>query len=229
MKPSIKKRILKNWPLKLVSLTIALIVWLLLVPEDKISSEIAMAIPLETVKIPAGLELTEKPIAYIDITIRAPNRVLKEINPQSLKAVLDLEKATVYQHEFPLNTGMVLAPKNVKVIKVSPNKVSLKLERTKEESLEIKPAILGKPAEGFRVSKIEVMPPRASVVGPESSLRKRESVITTPIDLSGLNQTTVFDVDIILPKPELRLRSSFTSVRVIVNIEPDKPGVKAVK
>jgi hypothetical protein len=45
--------------------------------------------------------------------------------------------------------------------------------------------------------------------------------------VSGLAESTVFEADIILPRPELRLVSPQTSARVTVHIEPDKGTAKA--
>jgi hypothetical protein len=43
--------------------------------------------------------------------------------------------------------------------------------------------------------------------------------------VSGLAESTVFEADIILPRPELRLVSPQTSARVTVHVEQDKGAV----
>ena len=57
--------ITRDWPLKLVSLVLALVLWLLLVPAEKVSSEKSLAIPLETRNVPAGLEIVERPVGPV--------------------------------------------------------------------------------------------------------------------------------------------------------------------
>ena len=97
---------------------------------------------------------------------------------------------------------------------------------TSRVELAVKPTILGKAGEGFRIVKTEVNPEKVQVAGPESKVRAGDEVRTTPVDVSGLTQSTVFEVDLILPKPELRLVTSQIRVRVRVIVEEIKPAPK---
>ena len=81
MRSYVRSLFVRDWRLKLVSLVLALGVWLLLVPAEKKFSEKSLTIPLETRNIPAGLEIVERPTTAIDVTLRAPNRLLDEIGP----------------------------------------------------------------------------------------------------------------------------------------------------
>jgi YbbR domain-containing protein len=217
----------RDWQLKLVSLALALGVWLLLVPAEKMYSEKSLTIPLETRNVPAGLEIVERPAATIDITLRAPNRLLNEIGPSGLAAHVDLDRATVLQQEYPLNTAMIVVPPGAEVVKISPGKVTIKLERTAEAAIDVHPTVRGKPAPGFHITRTEIEPASVIVRGPESRVKVREAATTAPVDISGLVESTIFDADIILPRPELRLASPQTRARVTVLIEPDKAAAKA--
>jgi len=231
MRPTLARWIARDWKLKLISLGLALGLWLLLVPSDKMSSEKSLTIPLEARNIPAGLEIVERPVATIDITVRAPNRLLGEIRPSGLAARIDLDRATIHQQEYPLSTSMIEVPPGAKVVKISPSKVTIKLEKTAGATLEVHATLRGKPAKGFHISRIEIEPSGVAVQGPESRVRAIDAATTAPIDVSGIGESTVFDADIILPRPELRFISPQTSARVTVTIEPDKsagrPAAKA--
>jgi YbbR domain-containing protein len=218
--------LVRDWPLKLVSLGLAIGIWLLLAPSQKTSSEKSLTIPLETRNVPAGLEIVERPAPTVDITLRAPNRLLKEIGPSGLVARIDLDRATVLQQEYPLNTSMIAVPPGAQVVKISPSKVTVKLERTAEARLEVHATLRGRPAPGYHVDGIEIDPPAVAVQGPESRIKAKDAATTAPIDLTGITQPTVFDADIILPRPELRFVSDRTSARVMVHVAPDRPADK---
>jgi len=226
MKRNLTRWFVRDWKLKLVSLVLALGLWLLLVPSEKMYSEKALTIPLETRNIPAGLEIVEQQAETIDITLRAPNRLLDEIGPSGLVARIDLDRASVLQQEYPLNESMIAVPPGAEVIKINPNKVTIKLERTGEATLDVHPTMRGKAAPGFRIARTEIEPSRVRVRGPESRVRGKEAATTAPVDVSGLTESTVFEADIILPRPELRLVSPQTSARVTVHVEQDKGDVK---
>jgi hypothetical protein len=227
MRRSLVHWITRDWKLKLVSLGLALGLWLLLVPSEKVSSEKSLTIPLEPRNVPAGLEIVQRPVPAIDVTLRAPKRLLGEIGPSSLAASLDLDRATVLQQEYALNASMIALPPGAEVVKISPSKVTIRLERTAEAVLEVHATVRGKPAAGVRVARIEIEPANVAVQGPESRVKASETAVTAPVDIAGLAQSTVFDADIILPRPELRFVSSQTSARVTVIIEAEKTAPPA--
>jgi YbbR domain-containing protein len=223
----LKRLLFRNGREKIISIVLALALWLVLVPQDKIESEKTLTIPLEIRNIPDNMEIVDMPVSTVDVTVRAPNRLLNEITPSTLSAGLDLERASVYQQEYPINKTMISLPPGAEVTEVRPNKVVLKLEETKEATLSIHPSIRGKVAPGFRIARIEFEPKQVVVRGPESKVRTKDMVTTAPVDVTGLAQSVAFDVDLILPRPELRLVSAQTSVHVSILIEEDRTDAKA--
>jgi len=223
---TIRNLFVRNWELKLLSLLLAFILWLSLIPEEKTLSEKTLTIPLETLNIPADMELVEKPDSTVDVTIRAPNRMINEISAANVFAKLNLSTASVFQQEYPLNETMISIPPGAAVVRISPTKVRLKLERTQEVLLDIVPTVIGQAKEGYGVSKIEITPPRVLVKGPESKIREKEKVSTSPIDISELTASTELEADLILPKPELRLASPRSRVKVKIFLEEIKASGK---
>lgn len=231
MKRFFKLLFLRNWGLKLFSLILAFILWLILIPPEKIFSEKTLTVSLETRNIPPNVELVEKPPATIDVVIRAPQRLIDQITPANVVARLNLEKATTFQEEYPLNKKMISIPTGAEVINVYPNKVHLKFERTKVVMLDIKPNIIGELSQGLKIEKIEVIPSRVEVKGAESKIRDTDKVRTTPIDISGITQTTEYEADLILPNPDLRVNTSLgkVKIRIIVREGGKEEGEAKIK
>jgi YbbR domain-containing protein len=226
MMKKVRNLILRNWGLKLLSLLLAFVLWLSLIPEEKSFSEKTLTIPLETLNIPSGLELVEKPDPTVDVTIRAPNRMINEISAANVFAKLNLSAASVIQREYPINLTMISIPPGAEVVRISPTKVELRLERTEEVMLGIVPSIIGQAKQGYAVTKVEITPPRVLVQGPESKIRQKDTVSTSPINISELTASAEVEADLILPKPELRLASPQTRVRVKILVEEVKPPGK---
>jgi len=229
MRIFIKKLFVKNWGLKLFSLLLALVLWLTLIPPEKISSEKTLTVPLELYNIPSEMELVEKPPSTVDIKIRAPNRLLNQISSANVHAVLDLKKARIDQTQYPLNKNMISIPEGAEVKDINPSQVNLRLERTKEVMLEVVPNIIGELAEGLKLEKVEVIPLQVPVKGPESKFKDKYKLKTSPIDISSLSQTTDLEADVILPDPDLRLASSQTTVKVRIVIQEEKTGAEPGK
>jgi len=153
------------------------------------------------------------------VTLRAPNRLLAGLTPTDIRAVLDLGGASVNQEDYPLNPGMIAVPAGAKVVRVFPNKVQVKIERSKEEMMQVQPTFVGKLRSGWT---IEVIPSKVFVRGPASKFNPKDRIRTGPIDLTELTKSAVFEVDLILPKPELRFTSPATKAKVTIRI-PERP------
>ena len=103
---------------------------------------------------------------------------------------------------------MIAVPPGAEVVKISPGKVTIKLERTAEATLDVHPTLRGQARAGLprrpdRDRARERRRPRAGEPGQGQGGRDRRR----PIDISGLAESTVFEADIILPRPELRFVS----------------------
>lgn len=210
----IKDLIVRNWAWKLLSLVLAFFLWLTLIPEEKNISEKTFVVSLETRNLPADFEIIEKPQATVDVTVRAPNRLLSQITSVDIQAVLRLDKATIKQEDYPLNPEMITAPAGAKVVLVMPNKVHMKLDRSVEVMMEISPVVNGKVKAGLKIDKIELIPSKVFVRGPESKIKPNDRIQTSPVDITDLAQSAEFEADLILPKPDLRFTTAQTKAKV---------------
>lgn len=227
MKRRLRNFFLLNWELKLFSVFLAFILWITLVPEEKTLSVKTIPVSLETYNLPADFELVEKPPTTVDVTIRAPNRLLAQISPSNVLVKLNLEKANLLQEEYPINPSMVSLPSGAEVIRVSPNKVNLRLEKSREMKMLISPTLVGVLNPKYQLTKIEITPTEVMVRGPESRLKEKDRVRTAPIDISSLTQLTEFEADLILPRPELRFSGSATKARVRLYIQEKEVSVNS--
>jgi YbbR domain-containing protein len=219
MKRDIKSYFLKNWGLKLVSFLLALILWFTLIPEEKTFSEKSLTVPLEIHNLPPQMELVERPLQSVEVTIRAPNRLIPQISSANVHAVLNLQKASVAQTSYSLNRDMVSIPQGAEVKEIYPSQVSLKLEMTKEIIVDVEANLIGELAEGYQIESVKIVPNRILIKGPESKIKEGMVVQTIPIDISSFSQTTELEANLILPNPDLRLASTESKVLVRLLIQ----------
>jgi YbbR domain-containing protein len=221
---------IRNWSLKLFSFLIALVLWFILIPDDKIFDEKILTVRLDVHNIPSSMALVEKPPPTLNVIIRAPKRLIGQFTAANVNAVLDLRGARLDVQDYYLSENMIRAPEGAEVQQIIPQQVKLKLEKIVEEMLEVEPDILGELKEGLGVAKIEVIPSRVRVRGPESIINKNDKVKTTPVDISALTGPTEVEANLILPNPDLRLASPRTTVLVKILIqeitEKEKPEIK---
>jgi len=215
----LKDLLTRNWELKLLSLLLAIILWIILIPEEKTFAEKTLSLNLELVNLPQDVEVVEKSDTTINMKVRARKRVINELTPADFLAELDMSKASIYQEEYPIDASMIKAPPGVEIVSFSPVYIHIKLEKTKKVEMEVVPTIIGRLPENLRLVKVEVTPSKVTVSGPESKIRPRDKVITSPIDVSTLTDSAVLEVDLILPRPELRLLALYPRARVNIVLE----------
>ncbi|MBC7349307.1 MAG: YbbR-like domain-containing protein [Candidatus Aminicenantes bacterium] len=223
----IRDLLVRNWQLKVLALLLALVLWIILIPEEKTFAEKNLSLNLELVNIPPEVEILEPPDTTLNLKVRARKRIINELRPEDFSARLDLSRASIYQQEYLIDTSMIKTPSDVEIVNFSPAYVHIKLERTKKMEMEVVPTIIGRLPEGYRLEKVEVTPTRVMVAGPESKIRARDKVITSPIDASTLTASVVLEVDLILPRPELRLLTPYPRARVNLVIEKKGSGSSA--
>lgn len=229
MRRLIKNLFLKNWGLKLFSFLIALVLWLTLIPPEKTFSEKTITVPLVLHNTPSEMEIVEKPPATVDVTIRAPNRLLVQITSATVHAALDLKNARVDVENYSLSKSMITIPEGAEVKDILPGQVKLKLERTKEILLDVEANLTGEMQKGYKLVKIEILPPQVLIKGPESKVKDKYKVRTSPIDISSLTHPIELEADLILPNSDLRLASSETKVIVRIIIQEENPEEKENK
>ena len=215
----IKEFITRNWALKLLALFMALVLWIILIPEEKTFAEKNITLEAELINVPPDLEVVEKSDATINLKVRARKRLLNDLTSEQFSAQLDMSKATIYQQEYPLDSSIFKMPRGVELISFSPAYIHVKLEKIKKVEMEVVPTIISRPPEGYRIVKVEVTPSRVMVSGPESKIRPRDKVITSPIDASLLTDSVSLEVDLILPRAGLKLLALYPKARVNIEIE----------
>jgi len=211
---------LRNWGLKLFSFIMALLLWLTLIPEEKMYKEKTVTVPLELYNIPPNMELVEKVQPSLNVIIRASNRLIPQISAANVHAVLNLSKASVDQKQYPLNRNMVSIPAGAEIKEIYPMQVNIELERAKEIVMLIEANIIGELQEGLLLKIVEVTPAEVLVRGPESKVLDTAKVRTTPVDISLLTQSIEIEAELILPDPDLELVGAEAKALVKLLIQP---------
>lgn len=201
---SYKQWITHNWHLKLISLVLATIVWMLVATET--SSEIGLEVPLEYRNIPAQLEITGDTTNMVQVRLRGSSNVIRDISPKDVSTTIDLGKMRPGDKIVPLSPRNVQVPFGAEVIRVNPSSVRFSLERTVMKTVPVVPTIIGQPSDGFEIASVQVNPSQVEVEGPESRVNPLESIATVPIRLERRQSPIDQSADLDVPDPQIRLQ-----------------------
>lgn len=208
-------RALRNIGLKVVSIGLAALLWLVVSGEQIV--ERALRIPLEFTNLPSQLELVGDPPDVVDVRVRGSSGALSRIATGELVAILDLRAARAGQRLFHLVDSDVRAPFGIDVVQVTPSSISIRFEPSVTKRVPIVPGVEGEPAPGFVVGTITAQPPTVEVVGPAGALQSLTEAITEPVTVTGASGPVTETVTVGSPDPSVRLRTPQTA-RVTVSV-----------
>ena len=210
----LRKYVLKNLPFKLVSLAIAILLWWA-VGRDQLL-EVPMTVPLEFQNAPANLEINSNFPFETRVTLRGPERLMQQLNPSEVHAVLDLQGAGPGESTFELTRNEIHTPRNVSVIQVVPSQFHISFDRSVTRSVPVQPRVIGTLLSGYGITDVTADPPSVTIIGPERRVDAVQTAMTDPVDATGVVGKAAFTTHVYVADPLVRVHTPGT-IRVIVN------------
>ena len=190
----------KNWVLKLLSLLFALFLWYFVVGEDKVDMNVT--IPVEIVNLPRDLIISNQFKKQLEVTVSGQRSLIRGMTSQHISRTVDLSKASPGTVVIENSLDSISLPRGLSILRVQPSTLTLLLDRLIQKDLPIKSMLVGKVHKDFRLDSVTVEPASLNISGPESILAQEKILNTSPIDINGLDQSTVKQVSLAL-KPEI--------------------------
>ncbi len=211
------KLITENWTLKLISIVFAVMLWMFIMGERRL--EVGYRVPLELQNVPSGLMVANEVPSLVDVRISGPRTLQMKVSPNNISIVVDLSNlkpgiTTFKQLEERLNL-----PAGLRVTRLSPSYIDLKLERVKHKLVPIKVAFVGAPPPGYQLEKVRLIPDEVLVEGAESELKSVNEVTTENVDLNGVKEGFSLIVPLVYRGTYTHLKDEKTT-EVQVEIQP---------
>jgi YbbR domain-containing protein len=190
MRDFLHRHVLHNLGLKLISLGLAVGLWLA-VARDPIA-EVAVDVAIEFHNIPQNLEISSENIPRAQIRLRGPERVVHSLRPSDVYAEIELSGLNPGERTFDLTAQQIHQPSELEVVQVVPSQFHITFDTRLTRQVPVRPRVVGTFAPGYSIERVEVDPPAITISGPKKHAEAVESAITDPIDVSGgISQVTV--------------------------------------
>ena len=206
-----------NLPLKVLSLLVAVVLWLAVSGQSTVERNIL--VPLEYKNEPPGMEIVGDRPGSVDVRLRGSSGNLARVVQGDVVAALDLKNARPGTRIFSLQAKDVRVPFGVSVVQVSPPTVSLDFEYSGQKVVPVAPVIEGDPEPGFVVARITTSPATVQVLGPVGRLEALREATTEPVRVDGARKTVQDRVTVGVEDPAVRLREAQVAL-VTVEIVP---------
>lgn len=213
------------WPLRLLSLAVAIVLWLVLSygAREEARLERALDAVNVTYDTPAGFVLMN-PVSAVALRVEGTESAIQELNPFQVSAQVDLAPTAGIQ-EIVLDASRISRPAGIDVLAITPDRLSLQVDREITKSLRVEVDGQGEPVAGAIEGEHRVVPDTVTVRGPESLLA-RQDVILAPINLNGRAKSFAEQVPLDTRSPLVQVQgSNIVTVQVVLETPELSPDV----
>lgn len=203
MKNWLQKYVTHNLGLKIVSLLLAVGLWLA-ISQDPVA-QVAVDVPIEMRNLPAGLEISSEHIPQVQVRLSGPERIIHHLLPSDVHAHIDLIHAQAGDRSFELSANDVHFPNGLQVEQIIPSSLHLNFDSRATRTVQIKPRVVGNFASGYEIGHILVVPPTLNVIGPKKRLEQMDDAVTDPVDVTGATDRMTFATHVSVADPLIQI------------------------
>ncbi len=205
--------------LPLISLFIAIILWLYAVGEQSV--EVALKVPLKINPPQERMTVLSGSLQNVTLRLSVPRNIMSVVSQQSVHAyheIKGVEKAGEYNFRVEPR-DIILPPGNIRILEIYPEVITVTLDELIVQKLPIHAPLNGEPAHGYLIDnkKIDINPNAALIEGPKAKLEKLEAIHTERIDVVGRTRSFKGKVGLNLD-PDLRSITRDLMIDVFVPI-----------
>lgn len=184
-----------NFWYKVMSVGLAVVIWGIIQGEQvqEVSREI-----LVNIQVPPGFAIRGEEVRSKAATIRGPRVWMLEA-PNRLEADIVIPPGKSGKYIAYLDKDKLRDWNNRLQINILDPSIEIYVDRLMERSVPIKEVLQGTPADGFIVEQVRLQPRLVNIKGPRSDLLKIRQVVTEPIDIRGIKESTSVDAKLINP------------------------------
>ncbi|MEN6533271.1 MAG: CdaR family protein [Bryobacteraceae bacterium] len=201
------RSLVENFGWKVLSLSIAVVLWLAVVGEPQMTTSVLA--PIEFRDVPRGMEISSETPDAIKIDVIGPPTLLKREALASVAVVFDL--SSVYrpgERTVTVDESTVVLPSGVKLSRAVPSQLRLQIEHQVSRDVPIEVRFSGPPPDGYQIRDADVDPDHLRITGPESCVAKIKYAETDPVDLDAVVGEQRFQVHVYVPDSRVRFAST---------------------
>lgn len=210
----LRRIFLEDWSLKLLSLAIALVLWLVVTGQNQpVTAHVN--VQLNFIR-PPSLEISNDPPRTVDVMLTGSRNKLDDLTSLDLVATVDISEQRAGERVLRLtDRAQIPLPQGVKVDGYQPSAIAVRLEPIIERQVSIEPKLEGTLPDGYEVYGVQPNKGSVTLRGPESRVLAVQKVLTEGIWLGGRTESfTAPNVAIQVADPKIDLIEPMVSVSV---------------
>lgn len=224
----LRRIFVEDWSLKLLSLAIAIVLWLLVTGQNQpVTAHVN--VQLNFIR-PQSLEISNDPPRTVDVMLTGSRNKLDDLTSLDLVATIDLSDQRAGERVLRLADKVsITLPQGIKVDGFQPSAIPIRLEEILDRQVPVEVKLEGKPDEGFEVYSVYPNKGSVTVRGPASRVNALQKITTESIWLTGRKASfPAQNVALDVPDPKVDLLDPMINVAIEIGerrIEKNFSGV----
>jgi len=181
----LKNWFLKNIDIKLLSLFLAIILWLYIASGENPIVENFIDISLIQNNLSEDLVIKEFP-TNVSMGIKGPKNIINNISSHQISGTVnfsEINKEGLYKLKVE-----VAAPKGTQITRIIPPEIKVEVEKVLTKEIEVEYSLIGVPEKGYSLTdEPQFNPSKLKIIGAQSVLENIKQIICA-IDISGIKE-----------------------------------------
>ncbi|MEE8564629.1 MAG: CdaR family protein [Atribacterota bacterium] len=181
----LKNWFLKNIDIKLLSIFLAIILWLYIAGGENPTVENFIDISLTQTNLGEDLVIKEFP-TNVSVGIKGPKNIINNISSHQINGIVnfsEISKEGLYKLEVE-----VTPPKNTQITRIIPSEIKVEVEKVLTKEVEVEYSLIGVPEKGYSLTdEPQLNPSKVKIISAQSVLENIKQIICA-IDISGIKE-----------------------------------------
>ena len=181
----LKNWFLKNIDIKLLSLFLAIILWLYIAGGENPTVENFIDVSLTQTNLGKGLVIKEFP-TNVSVGIKGPKNIINNISSHQINGIVnfsEISKEGLYKLKVE-----VTPPKKTQITRIIPSEIKVEVEKVLTKEVEVEYSLIGVPEKGYSLTdEPQLNPSKAKIISAQSVLENIKQIIGA-IDISGIKE-----------------------------------------
>ncbi len=206
----------RNFGWKVLSLLIAVALWLAVAREPEVATSIS--VPVEFKNMRDDLDISGDLPDRVRLELRGPSGRISRDNLATVAAVLDLSDAQAGDRTYTIRLRNLNLPAGVVFYRAVPSQLTLRFDQLTIKEEPVLPVFVNKPA-SYRIVSEQLSLTKVRIRGADDRVQAISQVRTDPMDLSSVAGEKVFHTHLNVGDSQVRLLDPPADVTVRVRLE----------
>ena len=210
-------RLVRNPQYKLLSLLIALFIWVYVQGERVHEANLRAAINWT---LPPALMTVDPLPAAVTVRVLGTRSATSRARDTPVSIPVDISSLGVGPQSVDFSSHPSEMPPGVEVLGFQPKNLRFQLDEISRRKVRVRPSLVGDPTAGHTVDEVRIEPAVVEVIGPRLLVANLQEIFTRPIDVSGLTSDASFEIPLDLPR-SVRQADEEVRPRTLVTVVPE--------